>query len=97
MKKCHACGEVWEGSPGTQPGRNETCAKCGADLHCCFNCGLHDLSAHNQCSSRTTEYVKDKEKHNFCDEFEFTSKAGSKNFGNGDKGGMEEKWKDLFK
>jgi hypothetical protein len=97
MKQCHACGEAWEGSPGSQPGRNETCAKCGADLHCCLNCRLHDPSLHNECSSRTTETVKDKEKRNFCDEFEFASKAGGKNSGNGDKGGLEEKWKDLFK
>ncbi len=93
MKKCHACGEMWESSPGTQPGRNEICAKCGADLHCCLNCGLHDVSLHNQCSSHSTEYVKDKEKRNFCDEFEFSSKGGGNNPG----GGMEEKWKDLFK
>ncbi len=97
MKKCHACGAVWDGSPGTQPGRNETCVKCGADLHICLNCRFYDPSAHHQCLSRTTEYVKDKEKRNFCDELEFTSQAGGKNPGGDDKGGMEEKWKDLFK
>ncbi|HTC22380.1 MAG TPA: hypothetical protein VK859_16115 [bacterium] len=97
MKKCHACGTAWDGPPGTQPGRNETCASCGADLHACLNCGLYDPSASHQCSSRTTEYVKDKEKRNFCDEFEFGSKGGGKGSNGDGKGDMEGKWKDLFK
>jgi hypothetical protein len=96
MKKCHQCGEPWEGTPGAQPGRNETCAKCGADLHCCLNCKLYDASAHNQCLSRTTEFVKDKDRRNFCDEFEFASKGGGKGPSSADKGDMEDKWKDLF-
>jgi hypothetical protein len=95
MKNCHACQEPWEGSPGSQPGRNETCGKCGADLHCCLNCRLYDPSASNQCQSRTTERVGDKAKRNFCDEFEF---AGEKRGGGGSASGdMEGKWKDLFK
>lgn len=96
MKKCHQCGKSWEGSPGTQPGRGETCVHCGMDLHCCLNCALHDPSAHNQCSSRTTEWVKDKEKRNFCDEFEFSSKGGDKGPAIEEKGSMEQKWKDMF-
>lgn len=96
MKTCHACGEPWEGRPGTQPGRNESCGKCGADLHCCLNCSLHDASASNQCRSRTTEPVKDKDKRNFCDEFEMAGK-GPGGGGGGSKGSMEDKWKGLFK
>lgn len=95
MKKCHSCGEVWEGSPGSQPGRNETCPKCGSDLHCCLNCRLYDSSAANQCLSRTTEAVRDKDKRNFCDEFEFSAKGSGGGAGPADD--MEKKWKDLFK
>jgi hypothetical protein len=97
MKKCHACGAVWDGSPGTPPGRNETCASCGADLHVCLNCKLYDPSASRQCSSSTTEAVKDKQKRNFCDEFEFTSQAGGRGSQGENKVDMEGKWKDLFK
>jgi hypothetical protein len=40
--------------------------------------------------------VKDKDKRNFCDEFEMT--AGGKNSGGSPpKDDMESKWKDLFK
>lgn len=96
MKNCFNCGTAWEGTPGSQPGRNETCPKCGADLHCCTNCGLHDVGAHNQCRSRTTDPVRDKDKRNFCDEFEMA--VGRKiQGGKPPKDDMESKWKDLFK
>ena len=93
MKSCHDCGQAWENVPGAQPGRSEVCAKCGADLHCCRNCNLYDPSAPRQCSSRTTDQVNDKEKGNYCDEFEFGTGGKS---GPGESGGMESKWKDLF-
>jgi hypothetical protein len=93
MKKCQACGKEWEGSPGTQPGRGETCVQCGADLHCCLNCKLYDLSASNQCLSRTTEPVRGKDKRNFCDEFEFTGKNADQK----PPEDVQKRWKDLFK
>jgi hypothetical protein len=108
VKKCQSCGTQWDGSPGSQPGRNETCGKCGADLHCCLNCRLYDPSASNQCQSRTTEAVRDKDKRNFCDEFEFKEGSGRSSggasggpsrgpAGSSGQGDMESKWKDLFK
>lgn len=97
MKKCHACGEPWDGAPGAQPGREETCVKCGAYLHCCLNCRLYEPTAHHECRSSTTEYVRDKEKRNFCDEFEFNHKGGAGGGGKSDPGDMNRKWNDLFK
>jgi hypothetical protein len=97
MKKCHVCQTPWESSPGSQPGRNETCSQCGADLHCCLNCKLYDPSASNQCTSRTTELVKDKEKRNYCDEFEFVQKGpGGGLSGKVAPDDMENKWKNMF-
>lgn len=93
MKKCHSCGEPWDGL--SRPGRNETCGKCGTDLHCCLNCGLYDLSASNQCRSRTTEAVRDKDKRNFCDEFEFSGEI--RRGPASPKDDMSKKWDDLFK
>ncbi len=97
MKKCHACGAAWEGTPGSQPGRGEACTKCGADLHCCRNCRHYDPSAHHECRSSTTEYVKDKEKRNFCDEFEFSEKGTGGGGENRPPDDMDQKWKNLFK
>lgn len=70
MKLCHKCGEAWV-SEQRFPGRTETCAECGYDLHCCLNCKLYAPGKPNECMSPTVERVLDKEKANFCDEFDF--------------------------
>ncbi|GAB4339090.1 MAG: hypothetical protein Kow0099_13800 [Candidatus Abyssubacteria bacterium] len=75
MKLCHKCGAAWV-SQQRFPARTETCTACGYDLHCCLNCTLYDPAAPNQCRSRTTELVLDKEKANFCDEFTFAEDKG---------------------
>ncbi len=75
MKLCHRCGAEWV-SERRLPGRTETCAECGYDLHCCLNCKLYDPAAPQQCKSPTVELVADKEKANFCDEFEFAEDKG---------------------
>jgi len=67
---CHKCNTPWE-SDKRQPGFKETCAGCGAYLHCCKNCRYHAPSAHNQCYIPNTEYVADRAGLNFCEEFEF--------------------------
>lgn len=69
MKQCHACGA--EVVVLTRIGRRDTCDRCGADLHCCKNCRHHDSFAQNQCREPGTEPVRDRERANFCDAFEF--------------------------
>lgn len=102
MKQCYRCGEEWTGKV-SQPGRQETCLSCGADLHCCKNCKLYASSMANQCMSRTTDPVGDKEKRNFCDEFDFSSKSFTpgQGMGGGKKNVLGEVkqigWDDLFK
>ena len=91
-QRCHACGQGWDGAPGTQPGRSETCVKCGADLHCCLNCSLFDAGAY-QCTSRSADPHKDKEKHNFCEEFMMGTKVSKPRVSQED---MNQKWKDIF-
>jgi hypothetical protein len=96
MKECHACGQAWDGSPGSQPGRDETCVKCGSDMHVCLNCRLHDPSANRECTSISTEPVKNKEKRNFCEEFMMAGSGKSKVDASPPQGDMEKKWKDIF-
>jgi hypothetical protein len=73
MGTCHQCGETILDAVGFRA----TCPKCNAYLHCCLNCRLYSPSSHNHCLSSTTEYVRDAEGANFCEEFEFTSRAKS--------------------
>ncbi|HVM33492.1 MAG TPA: hypothetical protein VMU88_10185 [bacterium] len=97
MKTCHACKTPWDGAPGSQPGRNETCSGCGADLHVCLNCRFYDPASANECRSSTAERVRDKDKRNFCDEFELKAQ-GSDGRGLKDSGDERKKqWDDLFK
>jgi hypothetical protein len=94
MKLCHNCGTEWI-SEHRFPGRTETCTACGYDLTCCLNCKLYDASAPNQCKSPTTELVLDKEKANFCDEFEFVEDRGPDTNGSKQKKSRDA-WDRLF-
>lgn len=51
-------------------GRKETCPKYDADLHCCCNCRHYSPNAHNQCNETQAEWVRDKDRANYCDYFE---------------------------
>ena len=94
VKLCHRCGGAWI-SEQRFPGRTETCAQCGYDLHCCLNCKLYTPGKPNDCATPTIELVLDKEKANFCGEFDFAKgRAPQKQ----DKAGQQSKdaWDKLF-
>jgi len=69
MRLCYNCG--WEWRKPHEPAFREMCPRCDSFLHCCKNCTLYDETAHHQCRSSTTEFVGDKERGNFCEEFRF--------------------------
>jgi hypothetical protein len=93
MKACYQCGAEWMGEG--KVGFHDTCPKCHAALHCCRNCRLYDEFAHNKCRSRTTEMVADREKANFCDEFDFAD-VGKAQAGAKPTGGRT-KWDSLWR
>ena len=64
---CCSCGA--ENNLQHRPGREETCADCGAYLHCCLNCIFYNETAHHQCREPQAEWVPDKKSANFCDYF----------------------------
>ena len=57
--------------------RGAQCPSCSSDVHVCANCRFHDRSAHNQCREPAAEFVRDKERANFCELFELPTKAGA--------------------
>jgi hypothetical protein len=67
---CFSCGKktLFEGLLSLRA----ECA-CGYDLHNCNNCKFYDEKAYHECSEPSAEWVKDKEKANFCDHFEAKS------------------------
>lgn len=70
MFHCFNCQAPWE-STLRQPAVKETCGQCGAYLHCCKNCRFHRKGYPNACYIPDTEKIADKNRANFCDEFEF--------------------------
>ena len=86
MGTCHSCGIVIADAVRYR----DTCPKCEAFLHCCLNCRLYSPGSHNHCLSPTTEMVGDVAAINFCDEFEFTSRAKSGDVGQAAKKKFDE-------
>ena len=73
MITCFSCGR--ELSIEGKVTRKDLCPHCKAPLRVCLNCRFYDKSAHNNCREPAAEWVRDKEKENFCDYFEPTSRA----------------------
>jgi hypothetical protein len=49
--------------------RTDICTKCELPLKCCYNCHFYDRSAYHQCNEPQAEWVRYKEKANFCEYF----------------------------
>ena len=64
---CHFANDIID-----RVGFRDHCQKCYSDLHSCRNCEFFDSAAYNECREPAAEFVKDKEKANFCDFFQPT-------------------------
>jgi hypothetical protein len=97
VKYCHNCKTPWEGS--SQPGVRATCQHCDADLHACLNCRFYDTFKACQCQINNIDPVLNKERSNFCDEFQFSEKnvknGETKNGNETDK--ARDLWKNIFR
>lgn len=73
--------------------RKDLCPYCSSPLHVCVNCRFYDRSAHNSCREPVAEWVRDKEKENFCDYFGLADNPAS---GQGEAELAREQLKRLF-
>ncbi|MGB2990650.1 MAG: hypothetical protein WBC98_11920, partial [Candidatus Zixiibacteriota bacterium] len=64
---CWKCGEAIEVKEKIH--RKDVCPKCDVDLRCCYNCEFYDKKAEHHCKEPQAEWVRYKEKGNFCDYF----------------------------
>lgn len=64
---CWKCGQTVEVTERIQ--RKDVCPHCDSDLRCCFNCNFYDKEAYHQCKEPESEWVRYKERGNFCDYF----------------------------
>lgn len=74
MGACFQCGE--EVAADRKILREDECAHCHTDLHCCRNCRFYDPAVSNQCREPQADWVTDKEKANFCEFFVLADGAG---------------------
>ena len=66
--RCARCGnELTVAAAWSADG---TCARCGADLHTCAQCGHFDTSAPFECQKPIAARVSPKDARNTCSEFE---------------------------
>ncbi len=75
---------------GNQVSFRATCEKCQSDLHVCKNCKHYTPNKRNECAIADIEQVKDKEKRNFCEEFNYRKEGG------GNTTPSRKVWEDLF-
>jgi hypothetical protein len=74
--------------------RKDACPSCGRDLHCCRQCRFHDPAYHNQCREPKAEMVRERDKANVCDYFEF---AGARGGPGPDPDAAHRRLEDLFR
>ncbi len=67
MAQCWKCKATLE-VPRVVPFR-ATCAVCDVDLHVCVNCRHYAPGKPNECAVPGTEWVRDREKSNLCEDF----------------------------
>ena len=73
--QCFSCHNTWKFVPPL--GRRDECPKCHADARICRNCRFYDRGAHHECRESQAEWVKEKEKGNFCGYFDAVEKTGA--------------------
>lgn len=100
MKYCYKCRTPWQGT-STQPAIRETCGNCCANLHSCKNCRFYDERKPQACMVASVDPVLDKERFNFCEEFQFVDRqpqaAANGHRKMDDKEKAREQWKNLFR
>ena len=94
---CFNCGQTVQTLPGQKVLKNDTCPNCDSDLHCCKNCRFFDPSAHNQCREAQAEWVRFKDKRNYCDYFEASTHITLVKKSGAQTGDAKKKWDSLFK
>ncbi len=72
----------------------EECPSCGTDLHVCIYCRLYDEGKANRCREPQADYVKEKDRANFCEYFQSQERDTTKAPG---KEAAEKLWDQLFR
>ena len=89
--KCWNCGATLD-EPRDKLSFRAVCDACLANLHCCKNCKFYKPGLSNDCMVPGTDYIADRSKSNFCEEFSAVGKyIATKNYD------AKKRFDDLFK
>lgn len=66
---CWKCGATLDLTRDGRIGFRTECDRCGSGLHCCVNCQYYKPGMPNDCLVLGTEFIADRERNNFCEEF----------------------------
>ena len=91
--KCWSCAQPFDATGGIF--RSTTCPRCEEDLHVCLQCVHYDPAVNQSCREPMAEWVKAKERANFCVYFRAASEPGERARGE-DLGDARKKLNDLF-
>ncbi len=69
MLYCWKCRKLISQEP-IKIGFRMYCIHCDRDQHVCANCRHHSPGKHNECNVPGTEWIKDREAMNYCEDFE---------------------------
>ncbi len=94
---CFHCGRSIQVLAGQKVLKRDTCDGCEADLHCCKNCRFFDPSVHNECRENQAEWVRSKDKSNYCDYFEVSTRMDLTRKPDVSSDDVRKKWDSLFK
>jgi predicted RNA-binding Zn-ribbon protein involved in translation (DUF1610 family) len=75
MAECWKCQHEIE--IGSKLSFRAVCPHCGIDLHVCNNCRYYAPGKPNDCSVPGTEFVRDREAANFCEDFSIKKITGT--------------------
>jgi hypothetical protein len=94
---CFQCGHSVQLITAQKVLKNDTCPKCKADLHTCRNCRFFDPSVHNECRENQAEWVRYKDRANYCDYFEPSTHVDLVRKSGASAEDAKKKWDSLFK
>ena len=66
---CWHCGRAIALATAQKVQSRDACPHCDADLRVCRNCRHFEPTAHNECREVLAEWVRFKDKGNYCDYF----------------------------
>lgn len=65
--KCPSCGKSF--IEKNKIGFRDLCDHCNCYLHSCVNCIFYKKGLPNDCEVPETEFIRDRENFNYCEEF----------------------------